>query len=1052
MLKIDLDYSTILKCLEFAKDSAKTQRPIEHGQRGARSRSVEEIQRDNIIGKLGEAAVQSFFASRGINFDLDMAVYARGRWDNYDIRYQGWLFDVKATKKRGHFFLIEWDKIDFQVESGALPQYYIMTRLIDEEILKIGSPIPRSVSIELAGFADVRSLYEGAPNVVTLEQGDCIPGTRMPMVAKSFAVEFSHLSHDWDRLVDEMRTGIPFSTVSYVPPGRKAADDGGAAAQEPVAKAVERKPIHVSKIIQAAGPKYSLLLSGDAAVGFSPAELENLIKAGIKLFVFVSRSKATQYRPLKDKYSRSHFSLYEADCALPSVRIEDGGTSVGEPAFLELENAVPAFNAAQFKVEHASTDHAVIVKASAGTGKTTVMIDRITYLLASDQSLRPADIGMITFTNKATMSMLEKLQDRMMDMYRLTGSLRWYEMLEELSEMRLSTIDSFFHEIIQTEGSTIGYGKAAKLQSFIYEKQKLVREIINDRFVKSPSGDSLTANVWPIHRYVSAAVQIWDAFHSRGYFRDDIENADFGACADDRSSVINKNLREIVIEAEKRYQLLKLELNAYALDDIKAETDALVSRAKTTLHGKSLRYLFVDEFQDTDNSQIRSIVWLKKVMNAQLFVVGDIKQSIYRFRGAEESAFDELKKCLKAENGLNDTDILEYVLSQNYRTAGNIIEKLNPLFSSWSQKGSLLTWEKNAVAGLSKSGRYQLVSCVGPYPNQIQRPFQEVLSQYYSDNQKICVLTRANYQVEYVAEWCREAGIPCIARFDGGFYQSDVVRDFLSLLGHLLYPDDVQLMFNLLSSPYAASRPDPEKLCRLKGKKDDIRAYLKGLLDQEGFDRFEARKRFMPFFPLIEQILTATKPDERLGKIPGLEKPRAAEADIERRRYQLNLNKLLRILYEQFTGDFASLLSVYDFLSMKAQTDVKEDTLYPTAEGCSAVESMTVHKAKGLEFDTVILPFTQMQFGHGANGKKLEVIIDCPQGIPSIGWSSGDVENLNFASKLHDEVEAVRRDEARLLYVALTRAKTNLIALVPETADINTWAEYLPKPRKEKKK
>ena len=69
-MRIELGKDIVAKCLDFSEKCAKSERPTEHGQKGARQRTTQEIIRDNIIGKLGEAAVQKFFASRGIHFDL----------------------------------------------------------------------------------------------------------------------------------------------------------------------------------------------------------------------------------------------------------------------------------------------------------------------------------------------------------------------------------------------------------------------------------------------------------------------------------------------------------------------------------------------------------------------------------------------------------------------------------------------------------------------------------------------------------------------------------------------------------------------------------------------------------------------------------------------------------------------------------------------------------------------------------------------------------------------------------------------------------------------
>ena len=133
--------------------------------------------------------------------------------------------------------------------------------------------------------------------------------------------------------------------------------------------------------------------------------------------------------------------------------------------------------------------------------------------------------------------------------------------------------------------------------------------------------------------------------------------------------------------------------------------------------------------------------------------------------------------------------------------------------------------------------------------------------------------------------------------------------------------------------------------------------------------------------------------------------------------YRDNLNKLLGILYDKFTGDYPTLLSVYSFLNIKMQTDKGETLVYPeiqSIDGRSIIETMTVHKAKGLEFDSVIIPNTNMDFFY-ENPKvgRKDCIVDCgPDGSFRLGWR-------------------------------LTRARRRLLIFVPECSKRDTWAELL---------
>ena len=170
----------------------------------------------------------------------------------------------------------------------------------------------------------------------------------------------------------------------------------------------------------------------------------------------------------------------------------------------------------------------------------------------------------------------------------------------------------------------------------------------------------------------------------------------------------------------------------------------------------------------------------------------------------------------------------------------------------------------------------------------------------------------------------------------------------------------------------------------------------------------------------------------------------------------LNLNKLLGILYEHFSGDFASLDSLYQFLNVKVTAMDDEDALYPDDldPDAGVVEIMTVHKAKGLEFDTVVMPFTGQLFGAGKRKRAqekettmkgaTEVLSQMnADGRLCVGWKRGKYSNQLYVEGLDAEEQAIRRDEARLLYVALTRAKCNLIVTTPADIEPDSWAEFL---------
>ena len=155
-------------------------------------------------------------------------------------------------------------------------------------------------------------------------------------------------------------------------------------------------------------PKYSILLCNQDFDNYRE-HIAAWLKTGIKVLWFGSEQEAgmlkDRFRPFSDAFL---LQAYEFEYDNEGVVI-DGQDSEGLVDM--LEEVCPVFNAAQYKVEHCEPDQHIVVQASAGTGKTKVMVDRIMYLMHTVPNLNMAEIFMITFTNDAADQMNKRLQD-----------------------------------------------------------------------------------------------------------------------------------------------------------------------------------------------------------------------------------------------------------------------------------------------------------------------------------------------------------------------------------------------------------------------------------------------------------------------------------------------------------------------------------------------------------------------------------------------------------------------------------------------------------------
>lgn len=183
----------------------------------------------------------------------------------------------------------------------------------------------------------------------------------------------------------------------------------------------------------------------------------------------------TEFKPFADAFFLQAFSVEgkEGDDPLPPAVIIDGVGIDGEyiRLFRWLEECIPAFNAAQYKVEHCKEDENIVVKASAGTGKTTVMIDRILYLMHMVPDLKMSEIFMITFTNEATNQMNDRLQKMLLKKYALTKNQRYLAWLEQQSQMHISTIDSLAYDLFKRFGTDVGFGRDLSIKNLERDKK-----------------------------------------------------------------------------------------------------------------------------------------------------------------------------------------------------------------------------------------------------------------------------------------------------------------------------------------------------------------------------------------------------------------------------------------------------------------------------------------------------------------------------------------------------------------------------------------------------
>lgn len=449
-------------------------------------------------------------------------------------------------------------------------------------------------------------------------------------------------------------------------------------------------------------PNYSILLCNQPYAEYRD-KIEKWLSQGIKVLWF--SEKESEIEALKQKYEAYAglflFLAYKVSFAEQRV-VVDGEEKDGFVAGV-LADACPLFNAAQYLVEHCSAREHIIVQASAGTGKTTVMVDRILYLLHTQPELRMSEIYMITFTNDAANEMKQRLQKTLMGHYRLTRSLRYLRWLEELPQIHISTIHSFAYDMLKQYGIGAGFTAGLSIKSLEYERGELLREVLDEQ-LDSTMGIREQIGL-PYYRAKSVAEEFWAAFSKLGVSSGEVKKMDWGQPSDISSEGFQNVMERMTGRLDDRYFDRKSKEEAIGVEDIMRDLQDILEEGILPSPDISMKYLFIDEFQDSDLAQIHVACQMVQLLDARLFVVGDVKQSIYRFRGATDQAFELLQKKMK-ENGIPPAK--KFTLKNNYRTSAEVMETLDECFAVWDEMG-LLQYESSVIPFNHAKGRMRLI-------------------------------------------------------------------------------------------------------------------------------------------------------------------------------------------------------------------------------------------------------------------------------------------------------------------------------------------------------
>lgn len=761
-----------------------------------------------------------------------------------------------------------------------------------------------------------------------------------------------------------------------------------------------------------------------------------------------------------------------------AFQIKDGVEENHHDDLVALSNA-SGFNYEQFAVEHTPVDYNIVIRAGAGTGKTFTMISRIGYIAhtCAGSLLDLLDrVSMITFTNEAADQMRQKLKDFFLNYYLITENKSWLHLATKIDQMQISTIHSYAKSLVNSLGIEYGYGCDVSVTSSEFIRQTYVSKLINEYIVEKSKRmiDFVDHLGMPMYMLVSNIVDFIQKLQNKSVDVGKLTPQNFGTLAnDDQDAELHDLLAYIIPRVEQEYQAQLLDENKIHLSSIMSLLQMLIfdkncQKRIRQLKKTSPSYLFVDEFQDTDNTQIDILVMLCKLLESKLFVVGDVKQCIYRFRGATEEAFDQLP--IKG----NEEHWKEYALRRNYRTDTQLLNLFDRSFRLWGESDKhLLVYKpqrdqllgtKMLNAGLPKNQYYHQLHTQTD-DGRMEALFDEVkrIQQWIatdikngvklSDEDKtIAILVRENWQAEAIKAEGKHRGFQIHTHTGGDLYQTTAAIDMLALVNALLHFDEPEYLFSLLASNFFGVSVPYSNLYKIRKKandnfwapeesRNDMRNYLIGCINDgltkmprefNTWDSIVTALRTKPVLQMLYEIYASLKPERNYAK----------GNEWDRTYYRMNVDLLFEQVLAASNADNLTINSFAKSLNICIMSGVSVNSRIPPIDNAATIQCITVHKSKGLEYGHVIVPYAGFRIDM-LKRAKLNVSVTEDNNQICVGYAieQPDTKNSYRNSFYNEQTEKDERsrEEARILYVAMTRAIRSFSWIVQDNVRGLAW-------------
>lgn len=588
------------------------------------------------------------------------------------------------------------------------------------------------------------------------------------------------------------------------------------------------------------------------------------------------------------------------------------------------------------------TEGAMLILAGAGSGKTKVVTNKIAYLI-DEKGVHPGNILAITFTNKAANEMKKRVGNL------LEGSIE---------KLWIGTFHSICVRILRGDIDKLGYSK----NFTIYDRDDqltVAREAVKEL--------NLDKSLFKESEIVSTISRL----KSKGISPDMYINANYNILRQRKMG-----------ELYQYYEQKLVSNNALDFDDLLLKTVELLKKEPDVLryYQSKFRYIFVDEYQDTNSLQYQ-LVRMVSMGYGNICVVGDGDQSIYGWRGAD------ISNILNFEKDFKDAKVI--LLEQNYRSTSNILNVANEVIQNNEERKDKRLWTSN---GEGESVEFHELA-----DNEEEAEFvlNRILDMKLEgrNNSDFAVLYRTNVQSRSFEESFMKCGLRY--KIVGGlkFYDRMEIKDIIAYLKVIVNPKDDVALRRIINTPKRGiGSSTVDKLAAFAIREGY--SMMEALSDPACMEEMSARqqKLLSDFQDLIRRLADFAK-DASVKEVVDylIEETHYAEELIKENTVE-SKSRLENVReFSSVALNFEMMNESSDLTDFLAQISLLSD-VDKTEEGEDCVTLMTMHSAKGLEFPVVFV--VGMEDGLFPSMRSIE---------------DGNLE-----------------EERRLCYVAVTRAEHKL--------------------------